>query len=188
MTTVLVVLYWVAVGGLCLYGANCYVLCRAFRRGRADNLARLAAERQAYRSLAAGREPPYVTVQLPIYNERYVVERLLRAVAAFDYPRARFEIQVLDDSTDDTTSIVAELAAEIRAQGFQISHLHRTHRTGYKAGALKEGLTRARGELLAIFDADFLPGPDFLQQTVPFFQNAKVGLVQTRWGHLNRDY
>ena len=188
MTTVLVVLYWVAVGGLCLYGANCYVLCRAFRQGRKDNLARLTAERAAYRAQAAGREPPFVTIQLPVYNERYVVGRLLDAVAAFDYPRSRFEIQVLDDSTDDTTAIVADMTARLAAEGFEISHLHRTHRAGYKAGALKEGLVRARGGLIAIFDADFLPGPDFLQQTVPFFQNPKVGLVQTRWGHLNRDY
>ncbi len=131
---------------------------------------------------------PKVTVQLPVYNERYVVERLIDAIVAFDYPRDRLEIQVLDDSTDDTTEIIARKAAHFQAQGFWIQHIRRPERTGYKAGALGYGLERAQGEFIAIFDADFLPPADFLQRTVPYFQNSEVGVVQSRWGHLNEDY
>lgn len=133
-------------------------------------------------------EFPMVTVQLPIYNEQYVVERLLRAVCALDYPRQRLEIQVLDDSTDETTELLARLCAEYRAQGFLIEHLRRADREGYKAGALRYGLERARGEFIAIFDADFVPRPDFLKKTLPYFADPRVGMVQTRWEHLNEDY
>ena len=129
---------------------------------------------------------PVVTVQLPVFNERYVVERLLAAVAQLDYPWERLEIQVLDDSTDDTTELVARQVARLSAQGYRITHRHRTHRTGYKAGALAEGLAVAEGEFVALFDADFLPPPDFLQRTVPYFTDPAVGMVQARWGHLNR--
>lgn len=131
---------------------------------------------------------PMVTVQLPIYNEYYVVERLLRAVCALDYPRDRLEIQVLDDSTDETTELLERLCAEYRAQGFDIEHLRRGTRHGYKAGALRYGLERCRGEFIAIFDADFVPRPDFLQKTLPYFADPRVGMVQTRWEHLNADY
>ncbi len=133
-------------------------------------------------------EFPMVTVQLPIYNEYYVVERLLRAVCALDYPRDRLEIQVLDDSTDETTELLERLCAQYRAQGFQIEHIRRGTREGYKAGALRYGLERARGEFIAIFDADFVPRPDFLLRTLPYFADPKVGMVQTRWEHLNEDY
>jgi cellulose synthase/poly-beta-1,6-N-acetylglucosamine synthase-like glycosyltransferase len=131
---------------------------------------------------------PVVTVQLPVYNERYVVERLIEAVCRLDYPQDRLEIQVLDDSTDDTTEILHERIAGLRLQGFWIEHLHRTDRMGYKAGALAAGLARARGEFLAIFDADFVPPADFLQKTLPHFHNPAIGMVQTRWGHLNENY
>lgn len=131
---------------------------------------------------------PMVTVQLPIYNEYYVVERLLRAVCALDYPRERLEIQVLDDSTDETTELLERLCAEYRQQGFTIELLRRGSREGYKAGALRYGLERARGEFIAIFDADFVPRPDFLRRTLPYFADPKVGMVQTRWEHLNEDY
>jgi len=129
-----------------------------------------------------------VTVQLPIYNEYYVVGRLLRAVCSLDYPRDRLEIQVLDDSTDETTELLERLCAEYRAQGFQIEHVRRGTREGYKAGALRYGLERSRGEFIAIFDADFVPRPDFLRKTLPYFADPKVGMVQTRWEHLNADY
>jgi hypothetical protein len=188
LSTLIVASYWIAVAGLCGYGINCYVLCRAFRRNSREHLQRLAQQRLTWRVAASGQTPPVVTVQLPVYNERFVVERLLRAVAEFDYPRERFEIQLLDDSTDDTSAIAARVLGELAARGLAVSHVRRTDRTGYKAGALREGMALARGELLAIFDADFVPGPDFLQQTVPFFTNPGVGLVQTRWGHLNREY
>jgi cellulose synthase/poly-beta-1,6-N-acetylglucosamine synthase-like glycosyltransferase len=131
---------------------------------------------------------PRVTVQLPVYNERYVVERLIDSVCALDYPREALEIQVLDDSTDDTRSITAAKVAALKAQGFDIHHLHRANRMGYKAGALEAGLNQSRGEFLAIFDADFLPPRDFLSQTIPHFQDGKIGMVQTRWGHLNENH
>ena len=133
-------------------------------------------------------EWPVVTVQLPVFNERYVVERLIRTVAKMDYPRDRLEIQVLDDSTDETTAIAAQCVDELRHSGLDIALIHRNARTGYKAGALAEGVRVARGEFIAIFDADFLPPPDFLTRTIPHFADSKVGMVQTRWGHLNRDY
>jgi len=132
-------------------------------------------------------EWPAVTVQLPIYNERYVVEGLLEAVCAFDYPAERFEIQVLDDSTDDTREILGSLVRRYREQGVDIVHLHREDRTGFKSGALREGMEVAKGEFLAIFDADFLPPSDFLRRTIPSFEDG-VALVQSRWGHLNREY
>jgi cellulose synthase/poly-beta-1,6-N-acetylglucosamine synthase-like glycosyltransferase len=131
---------------------------------------------------------PKVTVQLPVYNERYVVARLIDCVAGLDYPREQLEIQVLDDSTDDTCAIVAAKVAALRAQGIQITHLQRPNRIGFKAGALEFGLNQAAGEYLAIFDADFLPPADFLKKTVPYFQTAGIGMVQTRWGHLNEDH
>ncbi len=132
--------------------------------------------------------PPMVTIQLPIYNERYVIERLIDSVAAFDYPLDRFEIHILDDSTDDTVDIVRRKVEEYRAKGLQIEQIRRSNRQGYKAGALRDGMVRAQGEYIAIFDADFLPRPDFLRRTLPYFQDEKVGVVQTRWEHINEDY
>lgn len=132
---------------------------------------------------------PPVTVQLPIYNERYVVERLLQAVANLDYPHERLFIQILDDSTDETSAIIARALHPLRARGLRIEHLRRPERTGYKAGALAYGLTRAQGDYIAIFDADFLPPPDFLQRTIAHLEQAPdVGMVQTRWGHLNASH
>ncbi|WP_142525948.1 cellulose synthase family protein [Methylacidimicrobium cyclopophantes] len=132
-------------------------------------------------------EWPTVTVQLPIYNERFVVERLLRSVAALDYPADRFEIQVLDDSTDATSGEVERIAAELQESGICVAHLRRATRAGFKAGALQHGLERARGEFVAIFDADFVPPPDFLRKAVPYFSDPRVGMVQARWGFLNRE-
>jgi cellulose synthase/poly-beta-1,6-N-acetylglucosamine synthase-like glycosyltransferase len=131
---------------------------------------------------------PFVTVQLPIYNELHTVERLLGAAAALDYPRDRLEIQLLDDSTDATRQLAARAVTRLRERGIRIAHITRAERTGFKAGALAEGLVRARGELIAIFDADFVPAPDFLKRVVPEFVHPSVGCVQTRWGHLNRNY
>lgn len=131
---------------------------------------------------------PVVTVQLPVFNERYVVERLINAVAAIDYPRHLLEIQVLDDSTDDTRKIVQAKVEQMRALGHRIEHLHRADRTGYKAGALAAGLMKAEGRFIAIFDADFVPPVDFLQKTLPHFSESSIGMVQTRWGHLNEDF
>lgn len=132
--------------------------------------------------------PPVVTVQLPVYNEQYVVERLIDAVCRIDYPADRLEIQVLDDSTDDTAALAERCVARHRARGVDIHYLRRTHRVGFKAGALREGLMAARGEFIAIFDADFVPSPDILRRTLPGFSDPRVGMIQTRWGYLNREY
>jgi cellulose synthase/poly-beta-1,6-N-acetylglucosamine synthase-like glycosyltransferase len=129
-----------------------------------------------------------VTIQLPLFNELYVVERLIDAVCKIDYPKDKLEIQVLDDSTDETVNIAANMVAKMQKEGFDIKHVRRTNRQGFKAGALKEGLAVAKGEYVAIFDADFVPRPDFLKKTLKFFSDDKVGMVQTRWEHLNGDY
>ncbi len=131
---------------------------------------------------------PSVTVQLPVYNEKYVVERLLEAVSKFDYPKNKLEIQVLDDSSDETTGIILKKIESLRHLGLDIKLIHRENRTGYKAGALDEGCRLAKGEFIAIFDADFLPPADFIKKTIPYFESPEVGVVQTRWGHINRDY
>ena len=133
-------------------------------------------------------EFPFVTIQLPVFNEMYVVERLIDCIMAMDYPRDCFEVQILDDSTDETSDIIRAKVRQYSAQGFQIKHLHRSDRKGFKAGALKEGMKSVRGEFIAIFDADFLPRRDFLKSTLPYFQNQKTGVVQTRWEHLNENY
>jgi len=131
---------------------------------------------------------PTVTIQLPLYNEMYVVDRLVESVCRIDYPRELLEIQVLDDSTDETTEIAELAVRRAAAQGLDVKYIHRTDRNGYKAGALDEGLRTAKGEFIAIFDADFSPPPDFLRTTIHQFTDPKVAMVQTRWGHINEDY
>jgi cellulose synthase/poly-beta-1,6-N-acetylglucosamine synthase-like glycosyltransferase len=131
---------------------------------------------------------PKVTVQLPIYNERYVIERLIEAVTQFDYPRDQIEIQVLDDSADETQAVAWNSVEHYRDLGLPITYIHRENREGFKAGALQEGLKSANGELVAIFDADFIPPADFLRRTVPYFVDAKLAMVQTRWSYVNRNY
>jgi cellulose synthase/poly-beta-1,6-N-acetylglucosamine synthase-like glycosyltransferase len=131
---------------------------------------------------------PRVLMQLPIYNERYVVERLLRAVALQDYPHDKLTIQLLDDSTDDTTEIAARVIADLKKNGVNIQHVRRKDRSGYKAGALQAGLALDDSEFIAIFDADFIPQPDFLKRIIGYFSDPKVGMVQTRWEHLNANY
>lgn len=134
------------------------------------------------------KEIPFVTIQLPIYNEKYVVERLLDNIAKIEYPKSKLEIQVLDDSTDDSVADTAVRVKELQEKGLDIQHIRRENREGYKAGALKEGLTIAKGDFIAIFDADFLPDSDWLKKTVIYFKDEEIGVVQTRWGHINRDY
>lgn len=132
---------------------------------------------------------PMVTVQLPVYNEKYVIGRLIEAVTRFKWAKEKLEIQVLDDSTDETYELISGQVAQLQAEGFLIRHLHRTNREGYKAGALKNGTEQAQGQFIAIFDADFLPHPDFLLETIPYFvENQEVGMVQARWSHLNENY
>ena len=133
------------------------------------------------------KNAPKVTIQLPMYNEMYVAERIIETAAAFDYPRDKFQIQVLDDSTDETKDIIAAKVAELAATGLNIQHIHRIDRTGYKAGALDDAMDRVQGEFIAIFDADFVPDKDFLIRTMPYFKEG-IGVVQSRWGHLNKTY
>lgn len=153
------------------------LIVRYYRRARGDE-----------EPAARFDEEPVVTVQLPIFNEKFVIERLIDSVCAFDWPRDKLEIQVLDDSTDDTVDVTAAKVAAVREQGFDIVHIHRVDRSGYKAGALREATEVAKGELLAVFDADFVPNPDFLRKTVDYFTDPAVGFVQTRWDYLNREY
>ncbi len=169
-------LYYVVCALLVLYGSYRIVLLvlamRALRRRR---------------TAPDPVEWPAVSVQLPLYNERFVARRLLEAVANLDYPRDRLQIQILDDSTDCTTRLTRRCAAVLRRRGFDVQFLHRDSRRGFKAGALAAGLERARGEVLAIFDADFVPPRDFLRRSVPHLLQPGVGVVQARWGHLNRE-
>lgn len=136
----------------------------------------------------ADDEHPFVTIQLPLFNEPFVVERLIDNIATMDYPRDRFEVQVLDDSTDETPELSRKKAEFYRARGLDIQVIQRADRQGFKAGALAEGLKTAKGEFVAVFDADFLPDPQFLNRTLPYFREPRVGVVQTRWTHLNDDY
>lgn len=182
----LLAVYLVSLFCLFLYGINCYIMIFLHRRAK-DQM--LGQDEEVWKGWqAADHQLPWVTVQLPVYNERYVIQRLIDAVVRLEYPRDRLEIQVLDDSTDETTAIAAPLIDRYRRAGFDITLRHRTQRTGYKAGALKEGLAVGRGEFVAIFDADFMPDPDFLMKTLPFFEDPTIAMVQTRWGHINRDY
>lgn len=174
----LMALYVLLMGTLTIYAVHAYLMMFLYFKNR-------SARRKRTREIT---DWPRVTVQLPVYNEQYVVERLIAAVCALDYPRDKLEIQVLDDSTDETRFIAQNKVGEYRSRGIDICHLHRVNRQGFKAGALKAGLEQARGEFLAIFDADFLPPPDFLKKLLPYFAADNIGLVQARWGHINGDY
>lgn len=134
------------------------------------------------------KEIPFVTIQLPVYNEQYMMERLLENISKLEYPSSKLEIQVLDDSTDDSVRDTAERIKALKATGLDIHHIRRTNRTGFKAGALKDGLKIAKGDFIAIFDADFMPSGDWLKKTVIYFKDEEIGVVQTRWGHINREY
>ncbi len=177
MGSLLVFLYVLVVGALSIYGLLGFVTLALFWRHKDDE------------DSAPRVDPallPRVTVQLPIYNERYVVKRLIDAAVMLDYPRDRLQIQVIDDSDDDTADVVRSRVRHYQRLGVDIEHYHRSHRDGYKAGALAEAHKRAIGEYMAIFDADFEPQPDFLLKTVPhFLENPRLGMIQARWGHLN---
>lgn len=185
ISTLLYAAYFATTAALLAYGLQGYVhllvFARRHQRLRSTNVSLLAQAAATPESAL-----PRVTTQLPIFNEPQVAERILRAAAALDYPQDRHEIQVLDDSTDETRSIVDHVAAELRAVGHDIHVLRRDQRLGYKAGALREGMRSATGEFFAIFDADFVPAPDFLRRTVPLFAlRPEIGFLQTRWTHLN---
>src|SRR6476646_6814416 len=164
--------------GLSAYGIHRYVIIYLFLKHRKRS------------SFPAGQfaDLPKVTMQLPIFNEVYVVERLLKSVSEIDYPKDKLQIQVLDDSTDDTKQLTATCVAELQGRGFNVELIQRTDRSGFKAGALETGLATAEGDFVCILDADFVPQPDLLHRTVHFFTDPKIGMIQTRWGHLNRGY
>jgi len=177
LSLVALAVYYATLGGLALFGLHRLLILTLYLKGRSSR-----------KPPVEPLQWPLVTVQLPIYNELYVAQRLIDAVCKLDYPRDRLEIQVLDDSTDETRDLVAETVARQLRLGVDIHHLHRQDRTGYKAGALAAGLECARGELVAVFDADFVPRRDFLRRLVPHFSHPDIGMVQARWDHLNRGY
>ena len=171
----------VALYGLCLV----FMLGFSLAQWQLTRLARRAAQTPLPPAPAPPVRWPHVTVQLPVYNELAVVTRIIDAAAALDYPADRLHIQVLDDSTDESVALAARRVAYHQDRGLRIDHVRRASRQGYKAGALAHGLTETDGEFVAIFDADFVPAPDFLRRTLPHFAAPEVGVVQTRWGHLN---
>ena len=182
------VIYLFALVSLLTYGMNCYLLMIFYRIRRPHARRRHAEIKKRFYQKYSIKNWPQITIQLPIYNERYVVERLIKSVCRFDYLKELLEIQILDDSTDDTSDIAKAVARQMKDRGFDIQYIHRDHRAGFKAGALREGLKTAKGELVGIFDADFIPNPDFLKETVPYFADPTIGMLQTRWGHINSDY
>lgn len=175
----LLIPYFAVLFVLSIYGMHRYEMVREYFRNR-KKIPTEAPEKFD--------ELPRVTVQLPIYNERYVVARLLEQIVKMEYPKDKLQIQVLDDSTDDTHPFTERLVAEYQAAGFPIEYRHRANRHGFKAGALQEGMQTATGEFMAIFDADFVPPVDFLMRTIHYFKDPGVGMVQTRWTYLNRHY
>lgn len=177
------IIYLLNVMLLAVYGLNALLLTMLYRwrRRRKKGVAVDTKQEQV------SAQTPYVTVQLPIYNERHVALRLLDAVAQLDWPLPCLEIQVLDDSTDDTCELIATAVADYASKGLPIHHIQRSDRSGYKAGALENGMEQAKGEFIAIFDADFIPDPNFLIQLMPKFADATIGCVQARWGHVNPD-
>ena len=183
-------LYLLASMGLLLYGLNCYVMLALFARRVRETRARQQGSVRKWdeaHPLGAETNLPKVTTQLPLYNEYNVAERAMRAIASFDYPPHLHQIQVLDDSTDETRRLVDQVATELREKGAWIDVVRREKRSGYKAGALSDAMPEAHGEFIAIFDSDFVPAPDFLRKLLPHFDEKRTGLVQARWGHLNRE-
>ncbi|MBN1318092.1 MAG: glycosyltransferase, partial [Anaerolineales bacterium] len=180
MIQLLGALYTLAAAILAVYGLVGLITLVLYIRHRRETVSQPAP---------LSDQVPHVTVQLPVFNEPLVIERLIDSAARLDYPKDRLQIQVLDDSTDETTSLAAQRIARHRSAGIDIELLHRDQRIGFKGGALQKGLIKAKGEYIAIFDADFDPTPNFLQQTIPhFLLDSNLGMVQTRWGHINADY
>lgn len=184
---IIIFFYFLTACALMLYGLNCYVMLFLFKRNRNTAKNFRKALRDRFPNPLNRDDLPSVTTQIPVYNEFNVIERIMRAACQIRYPKGRHEIQILDDSTDETSALIDDLAKELRADGHDIRIIRRDKRMGYKAGALAKGMEHAKGELLAVFDADFMPPEDYLLKCVPFFlADNNLGLVQTRWGHLNR--
>ncbi len=178
MEKVILISYLVSLIILFSFGLHGFVMVYYYKKTR--NLGKAAPPPM--------NDYPPVTIQLPLFNEIYVVERLIDAACSIDYPKEKMEIQILDDSTDETVSLIERLVGAKQKEGYDIVHIHRTNRAGFKAGALKEGLVIAKGEFVAIFDADFVPRRDFLMKVLPHFFDPKIGMVQTRWEHINSEY
>jgi len=184
---VLLSIYGLCIAALFIYGVNCYYMVWRFWKTHRRVAARLRQQIEAVQTISPDNaQLPYVTTQIPLYNEANVAERVIRAVADIDYPSAQHEIQILDDSTDETRSIVDAVAAALRLSGKDVQVFRRDSRQGFKAGALAAGLAVCKGELVAIFDSDFVPDKNFLQQMIPvLLADKKLAFVQARWGHLN---
>ncbi len=188
MIKAVLLIYLLACFLLMVYGLNCHVMVHLFKRRLKDRTVDDKKILENFYAKENGNDLPSVTTQIPIYNELNVAERIIDAVAAFDYPKDRHEIQVLDDSTDETCGIVQRKVQFLKEKGVHIERITRSDRKGFKAGALRFGMEQAKGELMAIFDADFVPPRDFLQKAVPYFVlDENLGLVQARWGHLNEN-
>ncbi|MCC5816474.1 MAG: glycosyltransferase family 2 protein [Leptospira sp.] len=177
-------IYFIDIALLFYFGIHTYIMIFLYSRfkGNCDS------EPDKYFLPKSKKDYPIVTVQLPVYNEFYVIDRLIQSTTALDYPKNKLQIQLLDDSTDESKEKGRELVDLYASKGFWIEHIHRTKNSGYKAGALDEGMKIAQGDYIAIFDSDFVPDPDFLRKTLGYFEDPSIGMVQTRWGHLNQDY
>ncbi len=178
METFIIVFYLSILILMSIYGINRYYTIYLFRKHRHDKIT----------PLSEFKKLPRVTIQLPVFNEKYVVERLIDYVVKIRYPRELLEIQVLDDSTDETCEIAKKKCKEKKNEGYNIKYIHREDRTGFKAGALENGMNLTKGEFIAVFDADFLPPADFLERTIHFFTDSRIGMIQARWDHVNRRY
>ncbi len=178
MEIAVIVIYFLLLAILTVYALHRYIMVCLFEKHKGV----------AIKPFNEFKELPLVNIQLPIYNEVNVVERLLSGVVKINYPKDKLEIQVLDDSTDETKIVAERIVKELKIQGYDIVYIHRDNRKGYKAGALKEGLDKAKGEFIAIFDADFIPDKDFLNRSIHYFTDERIALVQSRWGHINAEY
>lgn len=183
ITAIFITIYFFDIVMLFIFGLHSLVMVYLYRKSHAY----CESEPEKYYSLKQ-TDLPVVTVQLPIFNELFVVDRLIDSTIELKYPKNKLEIQVLDDSTDETVEKVSSIVKKYKNLGFNIRHIHRKDRSGHKAGALENGLKQCQGEFVAIFDADFIPNPDFLLKTLPYFKEKNIGLVQTRWGHINPDF
>lgn len=185
VSKILIVIYFICLILILFYSVLQLSLAIAYVRNKYRNKGK---DTEEDKPVYDPENTPMVTVQLPMFNELYVADRIIETVAAFEYPADKLQIQVLDDSTDETKDVIAKKVAEVAARGVNIQHIHRVDRVGYKAGALDAAMDQVQGDFIAIFDADFVPNSDFLIKTMPYFKDDKIGVVQTRWGHINKKY
>ena len=187
IAVLIIIIYSFDILALFVFGVHAYLMVFLYKKNHEYCLSNVEHEPIDLKKTPA-RDLPKVTIQLPIYNEFYVVDRLIEATTRLQWPKSKLEIQVLDDSTDETKEKAESLVQSYKREGFNIHHIHRVNRQGHKAGALREGLEKTNADYIAIFDADFLPAPDFLIKTMPYFVDPEIGMIQTRWGHINDNY